>query len=133
MTLILFNKPFGDILIRRSYGEQAPSSWHTSTHKGGLVLLLKSNFGGWGGIEYSWDIYELSETYCNMFAGAAFCGNYCMFAVFLRGGGDTGAVYHIYSNQPIESSYMSPSPIPAAPHIAYDSDLIFQSGPNFFI
>ena len=117
-----------DILIRRSYGEQAPSSWHTSTHKGGLVLLLKSNFGGWGGIEYSWDIYELSETYCNMFAGAAFCGNYCMFAVFLRGGGDTGAVYHIYSNQPIESSYMSPSPIPAAPHIAYDSDLIFQSG-----
>lgn len=117
-----------DILIRRSYGEQAPESWNTSTHKGGLVLLLKANFGNWGGISYSWDIYELSEMYCNMFAGAAFCGNCCMFAVFLRGGGDTGAVYHIYSNQPIESSYLSPSPIPAAPQIAYDSDLIFQSG-----
>ena len=119
-----------DILIRRSYGEQAPSTWHTSTHKGGLVVLLKANFGGWGGIAYSWDIYELSETYCNMFAGAQFCGNYCMFAVFLRGGGDTGAVYHIYSNQPIESTYMSPDPIPAAPHIAYESDLVFQSGTN---
>lgn len=50
-----------------------------------------------------------------------------MFAVFLRGGGTGGAVYHIYSDQPIVSSAMSPSPIPAAPQIAYNSDLIFQS------
>lgn len=117
-----------DILIRRSYNEQAPASWNTATHKGGLILLLKSNFGGWGGISYSWDIYELSEMYCRMFGGAQHCGNSCMFAVFLRGGGDTGALYHLYSDQPIESSYMSPSPIPAAPQIAYNSDLIFQSG-----
>ena len=74
------------------------------------------------------DIYELSEMYCRMFAGAALCGNNCMFAVFLRGGGTGGAVYHIYSDQPIVSSAMSPSPIPAAPQIAYNSDLIFQSG-----
>ena len=117
-----------DILVRRAYSEQAPASWNTSTHKGGLVLLLKANFGGWGGISYSWDIYELSESYCRMFAGAALCGNNCMFAVFLRGGGTTGAVYHIYSDQPIVSNAMSPSPIPAAPQIAYNSDLIFQSG-----
>lgn len=117
-----------DILIRRAYSEQAPDSWNNTTHKGGLVLLLKANFGGWGGIAYSWDIYELSEMYCRMFAGAAFCGNYCMFAVFLRGGGTTGAVYHLYSDQPIISSAMSPAPIPAAPQIAYSSDLIFQSG-----
>lgn len=117
-----------DILVRRSYDEQAPSSWNTSTHKGGLVLLLKANFGGWGGINYSWDIYELSESYCRMFAGAELCGNCCMFAVFLRGGGSTGAIYHIYSDQPIASSAMSPSPIPPAPQIAYGSDLIFQSG-----
>jgi len=117
-----------DILIRRAYSEQAPDTWNTSTHKGGLILLIKTNFGGWGGINYSWDLYELSETYCRMFAGAAHCGNYCMFAVFLRGGGDTGAVYHLYSDQPIESSFMSPSPIPAAPQIAYNSDRIFQSG-----
>lgn len=117
-----------DILIRRGYSEQAPTSWNTATHKGGLILLVKANFGGWGGIAYSWDIYELSEMYCRMFAGAALCGNSCMFAIFLRGGGTTGAVYHIYSDQPIVSSAMSPSPIPAAPQIAYNSDLIFQSG-----
>ena len=69
-----------DILVRRAYSEQAPASWNTSTHKGGLVLLLKANFGGWGGISYSWDIYELSESYCRMFAGAALCGNNCMFS-----------------------------------------------------
>ncbi|MTU82336.1 hypothetical protein GMD91_14270, partial [Parabacteroides merdae] len=114
--------------VRRGYNEQAPDSWHNTTHKGGLVLLIKTNFGGWGGIGYSWDIYELSEMYCRMFAGAQLCGNCCMFAVFLRGGGTTGAVYHIYSDQPIESSTMSPSPIPAAPQIAYNSDLIFRSG-----
>lgn len=117
-----------DILVRRGYHEQAPDSWHNTTHKGGLVLLIKTNFGGWGGIGYSWDIYELSEMYCRMFAGAQLCGNCCMFAVFLRGGGTTGAVYHVYSDQPIESSTMSPSPIPAAPQIAYNSDLIFRSG-----
>lgn len=117
-----------DILIRRGYSEQAPDSWNTTTHKGGLILLLKANFGGWGGISYSWDIYELSEMYCRMFAGATLCGNCCMFAIFLRGGGTTGAVYHIYSDQPIVSNAVSPSPIPAAPQIAYNSDLIFQSG-----
>lgn len=117
-----------DILVRRGYSEQAPDTWNTTTHKGGLILLLKANFGGWGGIGYSWDIYELSEMYCRIFGGAVLCGNCCMFAVFLRGGGTTGAVYHIYSDQPVESSAMSPSPIPPAPQVAYNSDLIFQSG-----
>ena len=119
-----------DILVRRSYSEQAPSDWesNSTTHMGGLILLLKANFGGWGGISYSWDIYELSEMYARMFAGATHCGNSCMFALFLRGGGTTGAVYHLYSDQPIESSLYSPAPIPAAPQIAYHSDLIFQSG-----
>ena len=119
-----------DILVRRGYSEQAPSDWdnNSTTHKGGLILLLKANFGGWGGAAYSWDIYELSEMYSRMFAGAVHCGNSCMFAVFLRGGGTTGAVYHIYSDQLIESNIYSPAPIPAAPQIAYSSDLIFQSG-----
>lgn len=119
-----------DILIRRSYSEQAPTDWdnNSTTHKGGLSLLLKVNFGGWGGSSYSWDIYELSEVYSRMFAGAVYCGNYCMFAVYLRGGGDGGAVYHLYSDQPIESDTYSPSPIPSAPQIAYNSDRIFQSG-----
>ena len=119
-----------DILIRRSYSEQAPTDWdnNSTTHKGGLSLLLKVNFGGWGGASYSWDVYELSELYSHMFAGAAYCGNYCMFAIYLRGGGTGGAVYHLYSDQPIESDTYSPSPIPPAPQIAYNSDRIFQSG-----
>lgn len=118
------------ILIRRSYSEQAPSDWDnkSATHKGGLILSIMANFGGWGGASYSWDVYELSECYSRMFAGAAHCGNSCMFAIFLRGGGTTGAVYHIYSDQTIDNSSYSPSPIPAAPQIAYNSDLIFQSG-----
>lgn len=117
-----------DILIRRSYGEQAPSDWdnNSTTHKGGLSLLLKVNFGGWGGVAYSWDIYELSEMYSRMFAGAAYCGNNCMFAIFLRGGGDAGAAYHIYSDQAVESDAYSPSPIPPAPQIAYNKELIFD-------
>ena len=119
-----------DILIRRGYNEQAPSDWdnNSTTHKGGLILSLKANFGGWGGAAYSWDIYELSEMYSRMFAGAVHCGNSCMFAIYLRGGGTTGAVYHIYSDQSIENTLYSPSPIPASPQIAYNSDLIFQSG-----
>lgn len=120
-----------DILVRRSYSEQAPSDWdnNSTTHKGGLILLIRANFGGWGGIKYSWDIYELSEEYSRMFAGAAHCGNYCMFAIFLRGGGTTGAVYHIYSNQPLIEKPYSDSPVSTqAPQICYNSDLIFKSG-----
>lgn len=115
------------IFINRSYSEQAPPDWHNSTHKGGLTLLINTNFGNWGGVNYSWEIYELEEMYSRMFAGAVVCGNYCMFAVFLRGGGATGAKYHIYSDQPIESDFFSPAPIPHAPQIAYNSDLIFKN------
>lgn len=121
-----------DILVKRSYGEQAPTDWdnNSATHKGSLSLSLKTNFGGWGGVAYSWDIYELSETYSRMFAGAAYCGNYCMFAIYLRGGGSTGAAYHIYSDQSLESDVYSPSPIPCSPQIAYNSDLIFKQPKN---
>lgn len=78
-----------DIIIRRSFNEQAPSDWNngSTTHMGGLNLLIKTNFGCRGGTGYSWDIYDLQESYCHMFGGAGHCGNYCMFAVFLRGGG----------------------------------------------
>lgn len=118
------------ILVRRAYSEQAPSDWdnNSATHMGGLILSIMANFGGWGGASYSWDIYELSECYSRMFAGAALCGNSCMFAIFLRGGGTTGAAYHIYSDQTIENSSYSPSPIPSAPQIAYAANQIFQSG-----
>lgn len=121
-----------DILVRRSYSDQGPSDWESAstTHIGGLTLSIKTNFGGWGGSTYSWDIYELSETYARMFAGASICGNCCMFALFLRGGGNIGAVYHIYSDQPLENAVYSPSPIPPSPQIAYNSDLIFKEPKN---
>lgn len=120
-----------DIVVRRGYSEQAPSDWaNSSTHMGGLNLLIKTNFGGWGGINYSWNIYELEESYCRLFAGAAICGNSCMFAIYLRGGGSTGAVYHIYSQQPLTERPYSESPVSTqAPQICYNSDLIFKT-PN---
>lgn len=117
-----------EILVRRTYNEQAPSIWNPNlaTHHGGLILSIKANFGGWGGIYYSWDIFELSEIYCRMFAGATNCGNECMFAIFLRGGGETGAVYHIYSDQPLVSSFADGGYIPPSPQICYNRDLIFD-------
>lgn len=120
-----------DILVRRGYSEQAPLDWaNSSTHMGGLNLLIKTNFGGWGGAGYSWNIYELEEVYCRMFAGATLCGNCCMFAIFLRGGGSTGAVYHIYSGQPLTDHPYAESPVSTqAPQICYNSDLIFKT-PN---
>lgn len=119
-----------DLFVRRNYNELAPADWDNQsvTHMGGLSLLIKTNFGGWGGATYSWDIYELSEFNSRMFGGASLCGNDCMFAVFLRGGGSTGALYHLYSDQPLDSSLYSPSPIPPSPQIAYHSDQIFLSG-----
>ncbi len=120
-----------DILINRSYSEKAPSDWaNSTTHMGGLNLQLKTNFGGWGGASYSWNIVELEEVYCRMFAGAVICGNSTMFAIFLRGGGTGGAVYHLYSNQPLTDRPFCESPVSTqAPQICYNSDLIFKT-PN---
>lgn len=92
------------IMVTRDYGELAPSDWNTSTHKGSLTLKILCNFGGWGGVNYSWEIHELEEMYSEIFGGACNCGNNCMFAIFLRGGGETGARYHLYSDQKLDST-----------------------------
>ena len=57
-----------------------------------------------GGANYSWEIHELEEMYSEIFGGACNCGNNCMFAIFLRGGGETGARYHLYSDQKLDST-----------------------------
>lgn len=94
-----------ETLIHRSYGDQAPSDWNTSTHKGGLTCRIKWNFGGWGGATYKVAVLDFAETYCNMVAKivvgtqSGMCGT-----VWLRGGGTTGAVYHICSDQVIENN-----------------------------
>ena len=92
-----------EILITRAYMEQAPSDWNTAIHKGALNLKIKANYGSWGGATYKVEILELSELYCNMFADVYVSKMYGYgIAIWLRGGGTTGAKYHIYSDQPIE-------------------------------
>ncbi|WP_416998923.1 interleukin-like EMT inducer domain-containing protein [Alistipes indistinctus] len=115
------------IYIRRSAGERAPESWnpYEPENHGALILSIKANFGSWGGTKYSWEIHEFLESYCWMFAGAAHTGYDSMFAVFLRGGGSGGAVYHVYSDQPIVNNYADHGEIPSAPQICYNKDLIF--------
>jgi hypothetical protein len=109
-----------DIFVRRGYSELAPPDWYTSTHKGDLVVKIKCNFGGWGGANYSWEIHELEEMYSRTFAGCLNVMSNMAFAIFLRGGGTTGARYHLYSNQSLTTEkYGYPSP-----QIVYDSGLI---------
>ena len=118
------------IVVSRSYGEQAPNDWNNATHKGALNVVIDTNFGGWGGTQYSWSIYALSQTYANTFAGCMNCGASVMFAIFLRGGGETGALYHLYSDQSLVTNIYNKLPdgtVLPAPQIAYNKDLIFYS------
>jgi hypothetical protein len=97
------------IQIHRNYNEAAPSTWNNSTHKGGLILDLQANWGGWGGIHYDIKINEFSEIYSTMVGKIAHFANNRGFAIWLRGG---GAVYH-FSTQGIGAD-------PAVQLSAYD-------------
>ena len=90
------------LMIKRGYSEKAPAEWNKATHPGGLTLKILTNFGGWGGANYSWEIHEFEEMYSQMFGGAQLCSNSTAFAIFLRGGGENGAIYHIYSDQQLD-------------------------------
>lgn len=90
-----------DIMIRREYSERAPSDWNTSTHKGGLNIHFGWNFGGWGGATYKCEVYEFTQMYSTMVGDILVGADAGMFSiVYLRGGGTTGALYHIYSDVP---------------------------------
>lgn len=89
--------PMQFVNISRGYSETAPSSWHSSTHKGGLTLTLL-----WNGSQY-WDgnssggacyCVFVNETYCTMVGGLD--NSTSGKVVWLRGG---GAVYHIHAMQ----------------------------------
>ena len=82
---------FRRIKIYRNYSETAPSSWYTASHKGGLVLDLEVNFGGWGGVNYDIKVNEFSELYSTMVAKIGHFANMRGFAIWLRGG---TATYH---------------------------------------
>ena len=115
-----------ETLISRGYNEQAPSDWNTSTHKGGLTFRVKWNFGGWGGATYKAAILDFSEMYSTMVAQVrAGYDSGLTGVVWLRGGGTTGAIYHIYSDQPVEAERYGCN----APYIGLTQDTVFmQSG-----
>ena len=115
-----------EIMVQRSYNEKAPADWngHPTVHGISLLLKIKCNYGGWGGANYSWWIHDLEECYGNLFAGAGRCMANMGFYIYLRGGGDTGAIYHIYSDQILEVAQMNGT----SPMICYNSDRIGWSG-----
>ena len=94
-----------EVLIIRGYNEQAPNTWGygDGSHNGALTLKIRAVYGGWGGAEYKCEIVSLSEMYCQMIGDirVGTCSGYGM-TVWLRGGGNTGAIYHIFSDQEIE-------------------------------
>lgn len=115
-----------EIMVTRGYLEKAPAEWNGHPTAKGIALLLKlkCNFGGWGGAAYQWWIHDLTEQYGNVFASAETCMSYMGFAIFLRGGGDTGAVYHIYSDQALETTIYNGT----GPKAYYNSDRIGWTG-----
>lgn len=110
-----------EIMISRSYNEQAPDDWNVPTHKGGLTFRVKANYGGWGGAEYKCEILDFNQIYCTMVGDVRVdkCDGHGM-CIWLRGGGTTGAIYHIYSDQQIEYRADQAKFHTAIPIIAYE-------------
>lgn len=115
-----------EIMVKRSYSEKAPTDWngHPSAKGISLLLKIKCNFGGWGGANYSWAIHELEEMYGNVFASASRVMDNMGFVIFLRGGGETGALYHIFSDQQLDRTYMNGTSV----RVCYEQELIGWSG-----
>jgi hypothetical protein len=96
------------IIIKRGYGETAP--WDpigTGVHHGGLLLDWEGNFGGWGGAEYADRLRVFNESYTNVCADMFIYSHSMGYVFMLRGG---GAVYHLFSDQPINGFYQSGAP-----------------------
>ena len=94
-----------ELMIARGFNEQAPDDWNTSTHKGSLTLQVKWNYGGWGGITYKAEILAFNEMYSTMVGDVVVgTGSGMLSTIYLRGGGTTGALYHIFSNIKIDST-----------------------------
>lgn len=117
-----------EIMVKRAYHEKCPTDWngHPVTKGISLLLKLKCNFGGWGGANYSWWIHDFEEMYGHVFASAGLCMSYMGFYIFLRGGGETGALYHIYSDQTIE--FASLAIHCNLPKVYYNSDRMGWNG-----
>ena len=84
--------------ISRTYSWTAPSTWNTSTHKGGLTFTLEWNCskywdGNGTGSSNACYVTQFLESYCTMVAGLS--SSTSGIVVWLRGG---GAVYQINSS-----------------------------------
>lgn len=78
--------------ISRGYNWTAPSTWNTSSHKGGLTLTWQySGDGFWGGNDHDFRIIKFDETYTTMVTKMAGSvgggGTHAGIVVWLRGGG----------------------------------------------
>ncbi|URQ88271.1 tail fiber domain-containing protein [Pseudoalteromonas sp. SCSIO 43088] len=84
---------FGHFSINRGYGDVAPDTWNTASHKGGLTFdFYWSGDSGWGGNDHDLRVIQFSETYSTMVGGMVLATS--GLVVWLRGG---GAVYRIHS------------------------------------
>ena len=107
------------LLIKRGYSELHPPEWYSSTHGGGLLLRMTTNFGGWGGQKYGWEIYDYEWQYNETFGGAQNTAHNMGFMIFLRGGGERGAYYHLYSDQYLEGNHTY---VGQTPRVLYETD-----------
>jgi len=88
---------FCDLHIYRGYSEQAPDTWNTATHKGGLAFWLRTHCGSmWSGQPRSTQLKWFGQSYSTIVAKytlpSAGCNATC---VYLRGG---GALYRFAGN-----------------------------------
>lgn len=86
-------KGYRKINISRNYAADAPDSWNTTTHKGGLTLTLYwTGDSSWGGGDHTVKCLEWHERYSTMVANWQVCTTGLL--LWLRGG---GAAYWIDS------------------------------------
>ena len=84
--------------IYRGYNEQGPDDWNSASHKGGLTFRYRiTGSSGWGGYPTRIHVYEAGEIYSTVLGGIAYTAHTMKHVVWLRGGGTTGARYHIFS------------------------------------
>ncbi|WBF69407.1 tail fiber protein [Vibrio phage IW18] len=82
---------WGRYNISRGYGEPAPNSWNSSTHRGGLTFSWEATGDtAWGGNDKNFRVLEFEESYTTMVAGMALSTSGMI--VWLRGG---NARYHV--------------------------------------
>jgi hypothetical protein len=115
------------LTIYRSYHEPGPNELHP-THKGGLLLEIDVNYGGWGGQSYGWEIANHREAYHPTFANASHGMHNKGFIIWLRGG---GFQYRYNSDKPayLQVAYSTAELIYEYPHPGYEHYNVYAHAP----